>query len=42
MFDYLFEISFDVHGQDVATSNNVIITHGWLGYVFVFKYMPTT
>lgn len=42
MFDYVFEISFDVHSQDVATWKNVITTHGWLRYVFMFKYLPTT
>jgi hypothetical protein len=42
MFDYVFEISFEVHSQDVATWKNVITTHGWLGYVFVFEYVPTT
>ncbi len=42
MFDYVFEISFDVHSQDVATWKNVITTHGWLRYVFMIKYLLAT
>jgi hypothetical protein len=41
MFDYVFEISFSAHSQDVTTWKNVITTHGWLGYVFVFKSLLT-
>jgi hypothetical protein len=37
MFDYVFEISFEVYGEHVSTWTNVVTTYGRLGYMHISK-----
>jgi hypothetical protein len=42
MFDYFFELNFDVNAQDTATWFNVVTTRGWLGYIHMSQFRETT